>query len=291
MNLDIPIQADSYDKRGYLTGNFRLFHLTDVGRQEFEFHYHDFDKVIIFLSGHVTYLIEGRSYELRPYDIVLVNHHEIHRPLIDMQVPYERIIVYLSPGFLSDYQSDSYDLGNCFTRARENHAHILRMHNPAKRSLLGAIHRLEEASADSGYAAELYRQVLFLEFLIHLNRTANNQKLDYPDTVAADRRILDIMDYINQNLSDPIDIASIAARFHISRYHLMRLFKQETGYTINHYLTSKRLFAARELLMTDLPATEICYRCGFQNYSTFSRAYKAEYKESPRTTRGRKIFV
>lgn len=44
--------------------------MTDIGRQEFEFHYHDFDKILIFLSGKVTYLIEGRSYELQPYDII-----------------------------------------------------------------------------------------------------------------------------------------------------------------------------------------------------------------------------
>lgn len=275
-----------YHKRGYLTDDFRLFHLTDIGRQEFEFHYHDFDKIIIVLSGSVTYLIEGRSYELQPYDIVLVNHNEIHRPLIDTRIPYERIIVYLSPGFLSAYQTDTYDLGACFQKARETHAHVLRMHSPQKRTLFDTIHRLEAASTESGtYAGPLYCQVLFLEFLIQLNRTALHQKLDYADTASADQRILAVMDDINQNLSDNLDIDILANRFHFSRYHLMRLFKQETGYTIRHYIASKRLLAARELLQTGIPLTEICYRCGFQNYSTFSRAYKAEFNECPRATR------
>lgn len=280
-----PPPAAIYSKRGYLTDDFRLFHLTDIGKQEFEFHYHDFDKIIILLSGSVTYMIEGRAYELQPYDTVLVNHNEIHRPLIDTRVPYERIIVYLSPGFLSAYQTDEYDLGCCFKKARENHSHVLRMHSPQKRTLFDTIRRLETASREGGYAGQLYCQVLFLEFLILLNRTAFSQKLDYTDTFSADRRILTVLDYINQNLSENLDIDIIADRFHFSRYHLMRLFKQETGYTISRYITSKRLLAARELLQTDLPVTEICYRCGFQNYSTFSRAYKLEFGECPRTTR------
>ena len=33
------------------------------------------------------------------------------------------------------------------------------------------------------------------------------------------------------------------------------------------------------------PITEVCYSCGFQNYSTFSRAYKKSFGESPRDYR------
>lgn len=286
--VDAPC-AITAAKRGYLADDFRLFHLTDVGRQEFDFHYHDFDKIIIFLSGKVDYHIEGRAYELQPYDIVLVNHNEIHRPLIDTRVPYERIIVYLSPGFLSAYKTDTYDLASCFEKAGETQSHVLRMRNPSRRSLFGTMRRLEEASTRDGYAGELYCQVLFLEFLIQLNRTAQNQKLEYPDTPHSDHRILEIMDYIRENLSEPLSVEQIAAQFHFSRYHLMRLFKQETGCTLSRYITSKRLLAARELLGSDLPVTDICYRCGFQNYSTFSRAYKSEFHESPRTTRASKL--
>ena len=51
-----------YEKRGYLNSDFRLFHLTDTKKQDFEYHYHDFDKIIIFIRGRVTYRIEGQAY-------------------------------------------------------------------------------------------------------------------------------------------------------------------------------------------------------------------------------------
>lgn len=38
-------------RSGYLQQNFRLFHLKDKKEQQFDFHYHDFDKIVIFLSG------------------------------------------------------------------------------------------------------------------------------------------------------------------------------------------------------------------------------------------------
>lgn len=278
---------DPYFKRGYLDSDLRLFHLTDIGRQEFEFHYHDFDKILIFLSGKVTYMIEGRSYELRPYDIVFVRHNEIHRPMIDMAAPYERIIAYLNPDFLGSWQSEDYDLNDCFQVLSSQHTHLLRMENPGRRSLFQTIKRLESACMDTGYASQLYRKVLFLEFMILLNRAAHSQKLNYPETLSANQKILEIMDYVNKNLAEPLDIDTIASHFFFSRYHLMRLFKKETGYTLGHYITSKRLLAARELLQQDLSATDICYRCGFRNYSAFSRAYRTEFGESPRATRNR----
>ena len=82
---------DTYMKKGYLNSEFRLFHLTDRETKEVEYHYHDFNKITIFIKGKVNYMIEGKSYDLKPYDIVLVNHNDIHRLEVDNSVLYERI--------------------------------------------------------------------------------------------------------------------------------------------------------------------------------------------------------
>ena len=66
-----------YNKRGYLNSDFKIFHLTDQISTEFEFHYHEFHKITIFISGNVQYFVEGKTYPLEPYDIVLVNRNDI----------------------------------------------------------------------------------------------------------------------------------------------------------------------------------------------------------------------
>ena len=70
-------------------------------------------------------------------------------------------------------------------------------------------------------------------------------------------------------------------RSYLSRYHLMHLFKQATGYTIGNYITEKRLLLARDLLRSGTPVTSVCFDCGFKNYSTFSRAYKKYFESTP----------
>jgi len=276
---------DSYFKKGYLNSEFRLFHLTDQETKEVDYHFHDFDKITIFIRGNVTYMIEGKSYDLKPYDIVLVQHNDIHRLTVDNSEVYERIIMYISPNFINAYKSDDYDLSYCFQKAKKEGSNVLRIPSLEKSSLFHSITRLENSFKDSAYAAELFRQVLFLEFMIHLNRATIKNRLEYLSTDNCNPKIIDILHFINDNLTSDLSIDRIAETFYLSKYYMMRLFKQETGYTIGNYISSKRLLLAKELIISGMPAAEACYSCGYQDYSNFSRAYKSLFGESVRDTR------
>ena len=249
-----------------------------------EYHYHDFDKITIFIKGNVNYMVEGKSYELIPYDIVLVKHNDIHRLIVDNSTVYERIIVYISPNFINAYQTDSYDLSYCFQKAEEEHSNVLRIPSLERSSLFRFITQLEKSFSDDGYAAGLYRQVLFLEFMIHLNRAARKNRLEFIDTDNCNVKVLDILRYINENLGRDLSIDHLADTFYISKYYMMRLFKQETGYTMGRYISQKRLLLAKDLILSGVPSTQACFDCGFKDYSTFSRSYKALFGESPRET-------
>ena len=274
---------DAYNKRGYLNSDFKMFHLTDQISTEFEFHYHEFHKITIFISGNVQYFIEGKTYSLEPYDIVLVNRNDIHRVQVDPSVPYERIIVYISPGFMEAYRTDHYDLSYCFEKAKKEHSNVLRIHALEKSSLFKVTNRLERSFSDTEYASDLYRQILFLEFMIHLNRAALKNRAEFLDTNLYNPKIVNLIQYINQHLTDSLTMDDLSARVYLSKYYMMRLFKAETGYTIGNYITYRRLLLARSLILKGVPITQACLSSGFQDYSTFSRAYKAEFQEPPRS--------
>jgi len=275
----------TYRKKGYLNSEFKLFHLVGAPEEEIGFHYHDFHKIILFLKGNVHYMVEGKTYELAPYDIVFVNRNDIHKPVIDSSVLYERIIVYISPGFIDAYRTDTYDLSYCFHKAKEEQSNVLRILPLSKSVLLRTAKELEHSFTDTAYANTLYRQVLFLEFMIQLNRAALSNHLEYIDSAVCNQKVVDILRYINLHLTSDLTIEHIAQEFYLSRYHMMRIFKEETGYTIGKYITYKRLSMARELIAEGVPLTSVCFDCGFKDYSTFSRAYKKLYGKSPNSGR------
>ncbi|MDD3115645.1 MAG: AraC family transcriptional regulator [Anaerovibrio sp.] len=277
----------SYDKKGYLEQGFRIFRLRDSAMQEIPFHYHDFHKIIFFLAGEASYIIEGKTYPLAPRDILFVSAGEIHRPVTFPDKPYERIVIYLSPQFLGQYSRGEYDLAQCFLTARQKSSV---MHAPPGRShdLLYHMDKLEAASREQGFANELYTETLFIEFIILLNRSIIDNELQHPANIACDPRIQKLLDYINTHLTEELTIDLLAQKAFTSKFYLMRKFKADTGCSIHQYINSKRLLAAKSLLAaTRLPITELCYQCGFTDYSAFSREFKKNFHMTPKEYRDR----
>lgn len=271
---------EQYEKRGYLRDDYRIFHLTDRARRSFAFHYHDFYKVLVLLQGRVNYCVEGRSFSLEPNDVVLISEGELHHPEVLDDSPYERIILYLSPEFLRRYQEEA-DLLRCFREAREHGSNVLRLPEGERSRLLQAVQELVRVS--EGFGGALYRRAKLLEFLILLNRAVTDRDTRYiPQQPQSDGRIMPVLQYINQNLSQPMTVESLSQQFYISRYHLMHLFRSETGYTLLGYITEKRLHLSRQLLRQGRSVTQACYEAGFTNYSSFLRAFKKRYGALPR---------
>lgn len=77
--------------------------------------------------------------------------------------------------------------------------------------------------------------------MVQLNRAALSNRIEYLSTTASNHKMINVIDYLNAHLTDDITIDFLAEHFYLSRYHLMHAFKEETGYTIGNYLTTKRL--------------------------------------------------
>lgn len=273
---------EKFEKTGYLNHDFKMFHNIDRQRKEFAFHYHDFNKIMIFLKGNVNYAVEGKNYLLEPYDIVLINAGEIHRPSVLDNSIYERIIIYVSAEFLDKYTQGNDNLNHCFIRAKEAHSNVIRLHSVDKSKLYQVCLELERSFEDHAFAKELYQEILFLEFMIHLNRTTIANHIDYLESSIKSEKLIQILEYINEHLTEELTIDSLASYFYLNRYYLMHFFKEETGYTIGNYMKEKRLLLAKELLKNGKTLTEACYQSGFKNYSAFSRAFKKAYNTVPK---------
>ena len=92
---------------------FEFHHTYNETPPTVEFHQHPFYEIFFFLSGNVIYTIEGKSYKLRPGDILLTNSSDIHRPDIQEGKPYERIVIWLANDFFEYLKYFSHILWNC----------------------------------------------------------------------------------------------------------------------------------------------------------------------------------
>lgn len=267
-------------KSGYLLQDFRLFHIQDQIHREFHLHYHDFHKIIFFLSGQVTYQVEGKSYYLKPQDLLLVGRHHLHKAQVDPSAPYERIILWIQPDLPHLLQKD--DLYSCFQQASDRSFNLIRLPQESQQHLQDLFLQLEASFKSQEFGASQLSQALFLQTMVYLNRIFLEKKyiLDR-ESYSCDMQIEELLHYINQNLTEDLSVEALSRKYYLSKYHLMRKFKAQTGYTLHSYILQKRLLLARTLIQQGSPILEASSRSGFGDYTTFSRAYKKQFHVSP----------
>ena len=264
------------EKKGYLNEEFRLFHIKDQTGQEFSYHYHDFHKVVIFLSGKVTYHIEGKAYHLKPWDILLVSRHASHKSEIDASVPYERFILWIK----NDIPNKQ--LLQCFQKASDRSYNLVRLNSSLQEKLKDVLFELEASARSEAFGKDILTQALFQEFMVYLNRIfLEKQYIFDKKSYSYDSQIANILKYINHHLGEDLSVDALASRHYISKYHLMRKFKEETGYTLHNYVINKRLLQARTLISEGTPILKAAHESGFAEYSTFSRAYRKQFGKAP----------
>lgn len=264
------------EKTGYLKEDFRLFHINDQTKKDFSYHYHDFHKIIVFISGKVTYHIEGKAYHLKPRDILLVSQGAIHKPEINPSVPYERYIFWIRDTLSCQ------ELNTCFQKANDRSFNLVRADSALQERLKDLLPEIEQTLQNKHFGDTVLRNALFTQFMIYINRIFLRTSSS-PDkkTYSSDTQVEQLLKYINRNLSENLSIDQLANRFFFSKYHMMRKFKNETGYTIHNYITSKRLLMARSLISQGMPIMKAAQASGFHDYTTFVRAYKKQFGKAP----------
>lgn len=268
-----------YQKKGYLLEDYRLFHLRSDSGTRTEFHYHEFCKILLLVSGSGGYTVDGQRYALQPGDTVLINSHSVHRPEFEPGMPYERIILYISPDFLRRASVPDCDLCQCFCAER---GHVLRLEESERKKLFALAAALERELAGNDYGRVILSSAVLLRLLVLIGRNLRRKDVPGPGPVTpSDERVLAILSYLDVHLTEDITIDDLAEQFYLSKYHMMRLFRRETGTTIHAYLTERRLMLARERIRGGMSATDACFRSGWRSYSSFTRAYSRRFGTTP----------
>lgn len=101
-----------------------------------------------------------------------------------------------------------------------------------------------------------------------------------------------LIHYVNSNYSHDLSLEYLSDFFGFSKYHLCRIFKKYTGFTLNDYITQLRLERAKELLTTTaLPANKIGTIVGINDENYFYRLFRKHIGVSPQKYRKNKRSI
>lgn len=268
-----------------------MFKITRVKREAmFEMqneHYHPFYEFYYLLSGERKFFLNGKSYNIKSGDIMLIPKREIHRTTFYGEgSEHERIAMCFDDDFIRRLQSSIglVKFEQCF-----QHRHlVVPLEKRAELEKLFEKLLAEYKGQDelSDALCELYCEEIIM-FMIRCQKHYN-VKMDSAvrELGMEDREMETAAQYINQNFRDSITLPQIADKYGMSDSYFSRRFKQVTGFGFKEYLNMVRIRHACELLVsTDWSVTRISEECGYMDSNYFGDAFRKIKHVSPREYR------
>lgn len=267
-------------ERGYLREKFRLFHTRDQKELKVDWHYHTFDKIVFLLSGNVDYTIESEHCTLRPGDLLLIAHGQLHCMHAHDGTPYERIILYLDSKYLSSLAEEEDGLSACFHRARKTGVSLLRLNDPERAAVSSFLQKLEKAMTQPGRYQSTLSEAILTELMVHLCLCAE-KNVSHQREMHSDEKVAQAIAYIQAHLGENLSCDTLAAHLFMSRSSFQHRFRAATGYPPHAYIRLKRLLHAAELLAEGCGAVETGKKCGYTDHSAFCHAFTHHFGTSP----------
>lgn len=134
-----------------------------------------------------------------------------------------------------------------------------------------------ELHKGNGWVNQLYIESLANVLAISLLRdySAAKPRIAEYEGGLGDRKILQLSDYIQAHLTQPLKLADLAEVVGISPYHFSRLFKQSMGVTPHQYVLQQRVAQAQQMLKnTPMAIAEVALACGFNSQSHLTKRFR-----------------
>lgn len=221
-------------------------------------HSHNFYELYFFLRGDVTYTVEKDRRKIEPGDIIIILPGDHHFGTINPDVPYERYVFKFPAARIPPHmrellsQKSNFYLGTDTVKGYFDKS--------------DAFYAGYETACDDLYV--LMNSLLAI-ILIAVCKTTQSPKLENPASSVTAM----IIDYVNENLTKPMDLTVLSEAFNYSQSYLSVEFKKHMQVSLMQYIRSKKIFAAQAMIEAGEKPTHVCTYFGFDEYSTFYRAY------------------
>lgn len=261
---------------------FDIVHIKDPYFKSLDFHSHDYYEIYFFIDGNVTYHIEENIYELIPGDVLIIPPGEMHRPnIINTKFSYERIVFSVRVDCINECFNENVQFANELIKKFQSKEHLIHFSTHDFEKCIELSNTIIEIQKSFEVADNLLIKPYLTILLIHLYNKCINAENTTNET-KPENIISHIILYINENLNQDLNLDLLSNLFFVSKFHLIRKFKEYTNTTVGQYITSKRIIYAKALMQQGFSAIDASQQSGFNNYSNFYKAFIKETGLSPK---------
>ena len=253
---------------------------TTLGNVFSDYHHHDLYEILYIKSGKVSYSIENNKILLQPGDVIFIAPDKLHKLNEIITPTSDRVVLNFSEKFIMQCSTRNTNLLKMFDIMNQNNNFKISIPEKNKEKIDMLIDTLINVQLSNEYGDDLILINTFSLLLLLFNKICSFQSSE--EVKINNETVSKINDYITNNISQKLLIEDIANSVNLSVSRVQHIFKEETGTSIKQYINKKRLVKAKELLRSETKIIDIYDKCGFQDYTSFFRAFKKEYGITPK---------
>ena len=248
------------------------------------FHSHDGYEIYLYLHGETNILLENDAKVMEPGDLVLFPPYVFHHPQPIGNSTYGRIVINIKEEYFQNKGDEYKHFTDCFYQQDMTKLNFLHL-SPEQVEYFKSYALVLEGALledESQFGSQILAESVLNILLIFINRMSNTKQRKHKYANVLPQAITNAFHYINEHLTEAISASSVAGALHLHPVYLNRIFKANTGASIQQYIIEKRITLAKRLLREGTSPIDVCFMSGFNNYSNFSRTFSNHTGISPK---------
>lgn len=240
---------------------------------------HDFYEIVFCKNADAQYVIGKKRYLVSKGDIIFIPMNMNHFLISNESLAnyFDFIILWISPKFLQNISELYTETGvSSFPLDKPFILHTADVKEFDFGKEFCSLYQ-ESLNSSPYLEAYMYSSVsrLFTNFVCCYNQYKKIDSLEPPNLIG------EIISYVDDNFLQKINLSDTATYFHISKSSLTKLFQEELNISFYRFVTQRRLIEGKNLIKNGIPLKSIPSQIGFNDYSSFYRAFKKEYNMTP----------
>ncbi len=234
-------------------------------------HAHEEFSFGVTLAGRQDFFTQGEQRHSYPGNVLVFNPDDAHDGESGSDDTLRYQMLYVHPNQLAPFldavgvrQAEQFRIGTPVLEDPLLRHQILQLANLVK----------DEDTSTFAYTSAMFE---FAEQLARFDGiaplTPNKQR---------DILLLRARDYLYDNLDKEISLDDLSQAFHMSKFHLLRHFKQHFGMTPYQFWLNGRINKARQALLSGKSVQDVAMSFGFNDVSHFNRRFKPIFGTTPR---------
>lgn len=247
---------------------FQFQSAVDTAEGKSDNHYHNNYEIYYLTQGQCRYFIDKHSYLISAGDVAVIPPGVIHKTVYETPT-HSRKLINCGAWFIPATVREKVGEFPCFTGSPATQKQIER--------IFAAIEREKEAPDEFFADSMRARMAQLLLLIARESRSVERRQSESPIVEKA-------VAEIRRQYAKTVTLEGVAAACFVSKEHLSRTFRRETGFGFSEYLNLYRLKRADMLLQErpDMRVVDVAMQCGFNDSNYFSKVYKKMFGISPK---------